>query len=71
MNQALLNNHFELLHNLSHDEKLILITWLSQSLMSPRSKETLSPLFNSEQSAEALIEEIRDSRLFNREREEL
>lgn len=72
-NQMLLKNHFDLLKNLSQDHKLELISWLSQSLKSTASKEiSLRPLFGafqSEQSAEQLIAEIRQSRLFNHERE--
>jgi len=72
-NQTLLNNHFDLLRNLSQYQKLELISWLSQSLKSTAPKEiSLRPLFGafqSEQSAEQLIAEIQQSRLFNRERE--
>ena len=72
-NQTLLNNHFELLRNLGQDHKLELISWLSQSLKSSASKEaSLRPLFGAFQSkltAEQLIAEIQQSRLFNRERE--
>jgi hypothetical protein len=50
-----------------------LISWLSQSLKTTASKEiSLIPLFGtfqSEQSAEELIAEIQQSRLFNREQE--
>ncbi len=72
-NQTLLNNHFDLLKNLNKNNKLELISWLSQSLKSTASKEiSLRPLFGtfqSEQSAEELIAEIQQSRLFNREQE--
>jgi hypothetical protein len=72
-NQTLLSNHFDLLRNLNSYQKLELISWLSQSLMSPTKKDiSLRPLFGafqSEQSAEQLIAEIQQSRLFNRERE--
>ncbi len=68
-NQTLLNNHFDLLKNLNKNNKLELILWLSQSLKSTASKEiSLRPLFGtfqSEQSAEELIAEIQQSRLFS------
>ncbi|MCK5719234.1 MAG: hypothetical protein KAH84_04705 [Thiomargarita sp.] len=70
-NQTLLCNYFDLLRNLTPNQKLELISWLSQSL---KSSETISlkPLFGafqSEQSAEQLIAEIQQSRLFNRKQE--
>jgi len=72
-NQTLLSNHIDLLRNLSSYQKLELISWLSQSLMSTTKKEiSLRPLFGafqSEQSAEQLVAEIQQSRLFNQERE--
>jgi hypothetical protein len=72
-NQTLLSNHFDLLRNLNSYQKLELISWLSQSLMSPTKKDiSLRPLFGAFQSelrCEQLIAEIQQSRLFNRERE--
>jgi len=72
-NQTLLKNHIDLLKNLNSEQKLELISWLSQSLKSTNSKEiSLKPLFGafqSTQSAEQIIAEIKQSRLFNRKRE--
>ncbi|MCK5538236.1 MAG: hypothetical protein KAI79_15525, partial [Bacteroidales bacterium] len=64
---------FRTTNNLSQYQKIELISWLSQSLKSISSKEnSLRPLFGafqSEQTAEQLIIEIQQSRLFNQERE--
>lgn len=55
-NQTLLNNHFDLLRNLSQYRKLELISWLSQSLKSTASKasnkNSLKPLFGAFQSTQ-------------------
>ena len=75
-NINILDSYFGLLNNLSPDSKLELISRLSQSLKTqPKAKERslqeLFGAFNSEKSAETIIEEIRESRNFNRKIEEL
>jgi hypothetical protein len=75
-NTKLIDGYMGLLRNLSPDGKLDLISKLSESLKSV-SKEKAPPLkelfgsYRSEESAEELIKEIKQSRLFNREIEDL
>ena len=64
------------LKNLRHDSKLDLITKLSESLKSNErinevSLQSLFGSYKSEQSADEIIEEIRNSRNSNRKIEEL
>ncbi len=76
LNLKLIDTYFELLKNLSTDNKLELIARLSTSMKTKNKGKTgaLKPLygaFDSEQSADELISEIRNSRTFNRNRAEL
>lgn len=76
INQSLVETYFELLKNLSNDTKLEIISKLSQSMKSEkgeggREAKDLFGGFVTEKSAEELIEEIRNSRVFNRTIEEL
>ncbi|EHQ29382.1 hypothetical protein [Mucilaginibacter paludis] len=75
-NTKLIDGYMELLRNLSSDNKLDLITKLSESLKSTShedepSLKNLFGAYQSDQSAEELIAEIRQSRLFNRNIENL
>jgi len=68
--------YFGFFKNLKHDSKLDLITKLSESLkttenMNEVSLQSLFGSFKSEQSADDIINEIRNSRNSNREIEEL
>ena len=68
--------YFGFFKNLRHDSKLDLITKLSESLkttenMNEVSLQSLFGSFKSEQSADDIINEIRNSRNSNREIEEL
>ena len=72
----IIDSYIGLLNNLSPDSKLELISRLSQSLKSekkPKEKsiQKLFGAFDSEKSAETIIEEIRQSRNFPRQIEEL
>jgi len=72
----IIDSYIGLLNNLSPDSKLELISRLSQSLKSqkkPQEKsiQELFGAFVSEKSAETIIEEIRQSRTFTRQIEEL
>ena len=72
----IIDSYIGLLNNLSPDSKLELISRLSQSLKSqkkPQEKsiQELFGAFASEKSAETIIEEIRQSRTFTRQIEEL
>ena len=72
----IIDNYFGLLNNLSPDSKLELISRLSQSHNSqkkPQEKsiEKLFGAFISDKSAETIIDEIRQSRTFTRQIEEL
>lgn len=73
-NRKLIGGYMELLRNLSPDSKLDLISKLSESLKSTtkNNEPTLRELFGayqSEQSAEELINEIKKARSFNRKTE--
>jgi len=75
-NINIIDSYIGLLNNLSPDSKLELISRLSQSLKSqkkPQEKsiQELFGAFVSEKSAETIIEEIRQSRTFTRQIEEL
>lgn len=75
-NINIIDSYLALLDNLSPDSKLELISRLSQSLKSqkkPKEKsiQELFGAFISEKSAETIIEEIRQSRTFTRQIEEL
>ena len=68
--------YFGFLKNLRHDSKLDLITKLSESLKTGEDKNEMSfqslfGSFKSDQSADDIIEDIRNSRSFNRKTEEL
>ena len=72
----LVDSYFGLLRNLSPDSKLELITRLSESMKTTKKKKDVSlkslfGAFDSEKSAETIIAEIRNSRVFNREIESL
>jgi hypothetical protein len=69
---TMVDGYFELLTNLSLDEKLELISRLSASAKSQKSddKETFRKAygsFDSEKSADQIIQEIRDSRVSTRQ----
>ena len=75
-NINIIDSYIGLLNNLSPDSKLELISRLSQSLKSqkkPKEKsiQELFGAFMSDKSAETIIEEIRQSRTFTRQIEEL
>lgn len=68
--------YFGFLKNLKHDSKLDLITKLSESLKTSEntneiSLQSLFGSYKSEQSADEIIEDIRNSRFNNRQIEEL
>ncbi len=77
MNTALMDNYYSLLKNLSHDNKLELIARLSKSMKSSKKAKkeiSLSSLYgswDSEESADELITELKNARNFNRKREDL
>ena len=75
VNSILVNNYVALLQNMSQDHKLELISKLAQSLKTEKeegmSMKELFGAFQSEQTADQLIEEIRAARVFNREIEAL
>lgn len=75
VNSILVNNYVALLQNMSQDHKLELIAKLAQSLKAEKeegmSLKELFGAFQSERTADQLIEEIRQSRVFNREIEAL
>ena len=71
-NTTILNGYVRLLENLSPDNKLDLISKLSESVKTDLGdkKSTFKKSFGafvSEKTAEEIIEEIRNSRLFTRE----
>ena len=71
-NTTIINGYIGLLENLSPDNKLDLISKLSKSVKTDLGdkKSTFKKSFGafiSEKTAEEIIEEIRDSRLFTRE----
>lgn len=76
-NTLLIENYFSFLEKLSSDDKLELISMLSESMKStkkPKKKVPLSSLYGawvSEKSADEIIAEIKTARNFNRNREEL
>ncbi len=67
MNSILVNNYLALLQNMSQDHKLELLAKLAQSLKTEKeegmSMKELFGAFQSEQTADQLIEEIRQSRV--------
>lgn len=72
----LADNYFEILKNLSMDIKLELISRISDSIRKPKYHEDdswkkLFGAYQSEQTAEEIIDEIRNSRFTNREIENL
>lgn len=73
----LIDSYFTLLKNLSADNKLELISRLSESMKTTQGKEkeisqnSLYGSWESEQSAEELIAELKASRNFTRKRAEL
>ncbi|MBL7792060.1 MAG: hypothetical protein JNK77_07045 [Saprospiraceae bacterium] len=74
INHTLVETYLALLKNLSPDDKLELIALLSQSMKVQQPIEptfkALFGAFQSDKSAEQQIEEIRQSRVFNRKIEE-
>lgn len=76
INIHIIDNYFGLLKNLSPDNKLELITKLSNSLKSSKQEKekSLNELFGafkSKKSADQIIDEIHQSRTFNRKTESL
>ncbi|MCD4698785.1 MAG: hypothetical protein K8S16_21345 [Bacteroidales bacterium] len=70
------DNYFGMIKNLSADVKLELISRISDSLREPSSQENdswknLFGAYNSEQTAEEIIEDLRNSRFTNRQIEDL
>jgi len=67
VNSILVNNYLALLQNMSQDHKLELLAKLAQSLKTEKeegmSMKELFGAFQSEQTADQLIEEIRQSRV--------
>ena len=74
INDVLVNTYLSLLKNLSADNKLALISKLSQSMIAEKNTEVsfkeLFGLFISEKSAEEQINEVRAARTFNRKNDE-
>jgi len=77
INTTLVDNYFSFLENLSPDSKLELIARLSKSMKTTKKSKkevSLSSLYGSwesEQSAEEIIAELKSDRNFNRKREKL
>ena len=76
LNLNLIETYFKLLNNLNPDSKLELIARLSNSMKTTKatkkgSLKSLYGAFVSDQSADELIDEIKQERTFNRKREEL
>lgn len=75
INTILIDNYFSLLKNLSSDSKLELIARLSKSMKTSKKTKkevSLSSLYGSwesEQSADELIAELKSARNFKRKRE--
>jgi hypothetical protein len=75
-NSILIDNYFGLLNSLSRENKIKLIAKLSNSIVEEDSEnenviDRFFGAFKSEISAEEIIKEIRESRVFNRSIEEL
>ncbi len=75
IDESIVESYLGLLKNLSNDMKLELISKLSQSMKGEKREEgspkDLFGGFVSEKSAEVLIEELRQARVFNRQIEDL
>jgi len=76
INTNLIDSYFTLLKSLSPDNKLELIARLSKSMKTTKktNKVSLKSLYGSwisEQSADQLVDELKQARKFNRIREEL
>jgi len=76
INTNLIDSYFSVLKNLSPDNKLELIARLSKSMKSPKrvkagSVQSLYGAFQSDRSADELIDEIKKARSFNRKRLDL
>ena len=76
INTDLIDSYFTLLKSLSPNSKLELIARLSKSMKTTKKPKevSLSSLYGawaSEQSAEELVQELKNARNFNRNREEL
>lgn len=76
INTNLIDSYFSVLKNLSSDNKLELIARLSKSMKSPKrvkagSVQSLYGAFQSDRSADELIDEIKKARSFNRKRLDL
>ena len=70
-NTVLIDNYFGLLSSLSKENKIRLIAKLSNSIIEESTEDenvvdNFFGAFKSEKSAEELIKEIRESRIFNR-----
>ena len=76
LHTKIINSYLRLLKNLSPASKLDLIAKLTQSVKSDMKSQKSSfkkafGAWDQEDNADELVNTIRDSRLFNREREEL
>ena len=76
LDNSIADFYYDILNNLDKDSKLDLISRLSQSLKDEKPKpdtslESLFGAYQSDESAEEIIESIRNSRLFNRSIETL
>jgi len=74
LNLNMINNYYELLKNLSPDNKLELIALLSRSILGIRQKNNgvlkkTFGAFNSDETAEEIIRKIKKSRNFSRKLE--
>lgn len=71
LNKRLVESYLALLQNLSVEARLDLIARISMSLKDPSPKvnkvDYFSGIWQSEESAEEIIEEIRNARVFNRQ----
>ena len=77
LNTALIDSYYNLLKNLSPDNKLELIARLARSMQTTSNRENEIPLeslygsWQSEQTSDELIDELKSVRNFTRSREEL
>lgn len=77
INASLINSYYTLLKNLSPNNKLELIARLSKSMKTTKKKGREIPLdelygsWESDQTADELVAELKEARNFTRKREEL
>ena len=77
LNTALIDSYYNLLKNLSPDNKLELIARLARSMQTTSNRENEIPLeslydsWQSEQTSDELIDELKSARNFTHSREEL